>query len=97
MSIGDAWDLGAIDILFLGGGSDREQGLLVEDLMRRKDDLKSGITDGLVILSICGGYQLLGDYYQAMNGEKIPGLGLFKFMDHCRERAHDRQYHSRIG
>lgn len=76
ISIGAPLDFADLDILFLGGGSDREQSLLVDDLKRRKADLSQAIDDGLVVLTICGGYQLLGDYYQLQSGEKIPGLGL---------------------
>ena len=65
-----------MDILFIGGGSDREQSLLVQDLVLRKVDLQAAIEDGLVVLSICGGYQLLGQYYQTAEGKKIPGLGI---------------------
>lgn len=75
-SLGDELNFRAMDILFIGGGSDREQGLLVEDLMKRRDELKTAVADGLVVLAICGGYQLLGEYYQTGGGEKIPGLGI---------------------
>ncbi|AFM39807.1 putative glutamine amidotransferase [Desulfosporosinus acidiphilus SJ4] len=76
VSLGEDLDISAIDILFLGGGSDREQGLLVQDLMRRENELRAAIENGLVVLAICGGYQMLGNYYQIANGEKIPGLGI---------------------
>ena len=75
-SLGDDLDFMGMDILFLGGGSDREQSLLVHDLMRREDELRKAIADGLVVLSICGGYQMLGKYYQMASGEKIQGLGI---------------------
>lgn len=76
LSLGDELDLDMIDILFLGGGSDREQSILVQDLQRREEKLRRAVEEGLVILSICGGYQLLGQYYQTGSGEKIPGLGI---------------------
>lgn len=75
-SLGDKLDFQNMDILFIGGGSDREQNLLVEDLMQRKINLQAAIEDGLVVLTICGGYQLLGQYYQTAEGKKIPGLGI---------------------
>jgi CobQ-like glutamine amidotransferase family enzyme len=75
-SLGEDLDFMGMDILFLGGGSDREQGLLVQDLMRREKELRSAIENGLVVLSICGGYQMLGRYYQLASGEKIQGLGI---------------------
>ncbi len=75
-SIGDRLDFRSMDILFIGGGSDREQSLLVQDLLMRKVELQAAIEDGLVVLTICGGYQLLGQYYQTAEGKKIPGLGI---------------------
>ncbi|OLN27075.1 type 1 glutamine amidotransferase [Desulfosporosinus metallidurans] len=75
-SLGEDLDFMGMDILFLGGGSDREQGLLVQDLMRREHELRRAIENGLVVLSICGGYQMLGKYYQMAGGEKIQGLGI---------------------
>ncbi|MGC7872803.1 type 1 glutamine amidotransferase [Desulfosporosinus sp. SYSU MS00001] len=76
VSLGESLDFTGMDILFLGGGSDREQGILVQDLMRRENDLRQAIEHGLVVLGICGGYQMLGNYYQMASGEKIPGLGI---------------------
>ena len=75
-SLGADLDFMAMDILFVGGGSDREQGLLVQDLMRREKQLRKAIDNGLVVLAICGGYQMLGKYYQMASGEKIQGLGI---------------------
>ena len=76
VSLGETLNLGETDILFLGGGSDREQGILFGDLQRHAGELQAAIADGLVVLAICGGYQLLGEYYQTANGDKIPGLGI---------------------
>ncbi len=75
-SLGDSLDFRSMDILFIGGGSDREQSILVQDLILRKEDLQAAIEDGLVVLTICGGYQLLGQYYQTAEAKKIPGLGI---------------------
>jgi len=69
-------DFSAMDFLFLGGGSDREQNLMAADLTRRVDALGKAMDNGLVVLAICGGYQLLGKYYRTLEGEIIPGLGL---------------------
>lgn len=75
-SLGEDLDFMGMDILFIGGGSDREQSLLVQDLMRRGEELRKAIENGLVVLSICGGYQMLGKYYQTSSGEKIEGLDI---------------------
>ncbi|KHO61572.1 MULTISPECIES: type 1 glutamine amidotransferase [Thermoanaerobacter] len=66
-----------IDILFLGGGSDREQKIVSNDLTIKKGkNLKAAIEDGLTVLGICGGYQLLGNYYQTSKGDKLEGVGI---------------------
>ncbi|SNX53788.1 glutamine amidotransferase [Thermoanaerobacterium sp. RBIITD] len=65
-----------VDILFLGGGSDREQKIVSDDLtLKRAKNLKAAINDYLTVLSICGGYQLLGKYYKTGTGNKLPGIG----------------------
>lgn len=75
-SLGEDLDFIGMDILFLGGGSDREQGLLVQDLMRHEKELRKAIENGLVVLAICGGYQMLGRDYQMANGKILQFLGI---------------------
>ena len=67
-------DLSAYDILFIGGGADREQGLLYQDLLGRKQAIQKAMNAGTFILLICGGYQLFGQYYLDGDGQKIEGL-----------------------
>lgn len=59
------------DILFIGGGQDREMKIISKDLKRKSDMLAYCVREGKVILAICGGYQLLGDYYKTYDGEEI--------------------------
>jgi CobQ-like glutamine amidotransferase family enzyme len=77
-------DFRAYDILFIGGGEDRQQTIVAHDLLQTKAaGLRSALADGLVCLAICGGYQLLADYYAPASGERLPGLGHFKaFTEH---------------
>lgn len=76
VNIGDKVDFSRMDFVFIGGGSDREQNLMADDLMERSGQLQEAIESGLVVLAICGGYQLLGKYYKTLEGEVIPGLGI---------------------
>ncbi|CCO09475.1 type 1 glutamine amidotransferase [Desulforamulus hydrothermalis] len=76
INVGQPVNFNEIDFLFLGGGSDREQSLMSADLIKRKEALQEAVADGLVVLAICGGYQMLGQYYLTHQGQKIPGLGI---------------------
>lgn len=76
------------DVFLFGGGQDREQTLLVDDLSGAKGrELKAIAEDGGVILGVCGGYQLMGHYYETPEGEKLPGVGIFDM--HTRPRRPD--------
>lgn len=72
-------DFTDFDIIYLGGGADFEQQLLADDLLSLKDKIKAAYDKGVYFLMICGGYQLMGQYYKDSNGKKIPGLGLFDY------------------
>lgn len=72
-------DLAGIDMLFMGGGSDREQGLVYCDLIQKAQALRAEIEKGLPMLCICGAYQLLGGYYKSLDGQVMEGLGFFDF------------------
>ncbi|HSS60469.1 MAG TPA: hypothetical protein VLK30_03310 [Candidatus Limnocylindrales bacterium] len=66
-----------IDVFFFGGGQDREQALIYDDLKEHKQEsLEKAINDGAQILAVCGGYQLLGHYYQTADGERFDGIGM---------------------
>lgn len=76
---GELPDFGSFDLAFIGGGEDRQQTLAAQDLVSVKGpSLRAALADGLVCLAVCGGYQLLGEYYRAAGSEKLPGLGYFK-------------------
>ncbi len=70
---------GEIDLFFFGGGQDQQQEVVASDLQSsgKGKIIKQEIERGVPLLSICGGYQLLGDYYKPHKGPKLPGIGLF--------------------
>jgi CobQ-like glutamine amidotransferase family enzyme len=74
---GDAVDPDAHDLLYMGGGQDRDQALVARDLVDTKGDaLAEALAGDATMLAVCGGYQLLGRSYALPDGELLPGLGL---------------------
>ena len=74
---GPSDELSDIDVFFFGGGQDREQALIYEDLIKHKQAaLQHAVNSGAQILAVCGGYQLLGHYYQTADGKRFDGIGL---------------------
>lgn len=64
------------DIYFIGGGQDLQQIEVAGELQKHKDFLTSERDNMAVFLGICGGYQLMGHYYQPQNGDKLLGISL---------------------
>ena len=73
--LSDDVDFSDIDIVFIGGGSDREQQLVCRRLHEIKDRISEYVNDNGVVVTICGGYQLLGKYYK-IKDEKVEGLDI---------------------
>ena len=71
----DEIDFSKLDIVLLGGGSDREQMLVCEKLKEIQKDFKVYVENDGVVIAICGGYQLLGNYYKTEQGT-MKGLEL---------------------
>lgn len=71
----DSVDFAVLDIVLLGGGSDREQMLVCEKLKKIRQNFQKYVESGGVVLAVCGGYQLLGKYYKTREGT-IEGLSL---------------------
>jgi CobQ-like glutamine amidotransferase family enzyme len=65
-----------IDLFYIGGGQDREQGLVAADLAGKAEALTAAADGGAVVLAVCGGYQLLGRFYRDVAGSELPGVGL---------------------
>ena len=82
----DNIDFSNLDIVLLGGGSDREQMLVCEKLKEIQKDFKEYVEQGGVVIAICGGYQLLGNYYKTDMGT-IEGLSL---VDMYTEQGEER-------
>lgn len=72
---GDVVDLSQVDLVFMGGGPDREQKLASEQLLALRDDLSAYVEADGPLLAICGGYQILGRQW-LWGDELVAGLGL---------------------
>ena len=72
---GDEIDFSKLDIVLLGGGSDREQAIVCRNLLEIQKEFKEYVEDNGVVIAVCGGYQLLGKYYKTDSG-LIEGLNL---------------------
>lgn len=75
IGMGDAVDFSQADIVFIGGGADREQMIVKDAMVARKSELSAYVADGGVLLAVCGGYQFLGHSY-AMDDVVVEGLGV---------------------
>ena len=90
VGLGESMRPTGCDLFLFGGGQDREQTLLVDDLSGEKGEvLRSIVEDGGVVLGVCGGYQLMGHYYETPEGEKLPGIGVFDL--HTEPRKPDEE------
>lgn len=83
VSLGDDFIAEEYDIVFFGGGQDFEQKIIAQDCQRIVPAVRDYIENNGVLLSICGGMQLLGQYYTTAEGEKIQGMGI---LPHYTER-----------
>jgi CobQ-like glutamine amidotransferase family enzyme len=76
ISLADSIPVGDVDLFYVGGGQDREQALVATDLASKAAALHEAVDAGAAFLAVCGGYQLLGDFYRDVGGDELPGIGL---------------------
>ena len=80
VTMGKSFNADDYDILFIGGGQDFEQDVLLNDLKKGKDtQINKAIHNGTVMLAICGGYQMLGKYYKTYDGKMLEYIGALDF------------------
>jgi lipid II isoglutaminyl synthase (glutamine-hydrolysing) len=77
VSLGEPLEPGAHDLIYIGGGQDREQSMIAPDLAARGETLRAAVDGGTALLAVCGGYQLLGRGYRGRDGSWMPGAALF--------------------
>mgnify|MGYP003387186972 CR=1 FL=1 len=65
------------DLIFMGGGQDRDQEQVSHDLLRHKDVINHLVNGGIPVLAVCGGYQLFGKSYRTSKNKTLEGIGVF--------------------
>ncbi len=86
IGLGDGLQPEAYDLLYVGGGQDREQALIAPDLAAKGPALRAVVERGKPVLAVCGGYQLLGRFYRDRDGGELPGAGVFPLETIAGER-----------
>ena len=95
IGLGDALvDVGH-DLLYVGGGQDREQYLVAPDLAAKGDAIREAVAGGAALLAVCGGYQLLGRGYRGRDGSFMEGRAL-RARDGRRRHEDDRGRPARV-
>lgn len=79
MGIDETFDPDSVDLIYVGGGQDRDQRLIADRMAsdRVAAPLHAALERGVPLLAVCGGYQLLGRGYLDTGGTRQPGVGVF--------------------
>ncbi len=77
VNVGDLFDPRDFDLVLIGGGQDREQRRIADDLVARGAGLRDAVEDGMPALAVCGGFQMFGHRYVDHEGGIIPGISVF--------------------
>jgi CobQ-like glutamine amidotransferase family enzyme len=97
INVGDPLPTDA-DILLGGGGQDAAQGEIGADFVSRGAELRAMADDGVVMLTICGTYQMLGHEFVTQEGLRIPGVGVLDVVTQGqRERLIGNNFVDTIG
>ena len=86
IGLGETLRPGEHDLLYIGGGQDREQALIALDIAAKGPTLADAVAGGAVVLAVCGGYQLLGRFYRDRYGSELPGAGVLPLHTVAGER-----------
>jgi CobQ-like glutamine amidotransferase family enzyme len=86
IGVGEPVRPGDHDLLYVGGGQDREQALIAPDLAAKGEGIAAAVERGAAVLAVCGGYQLLGRFYRDRAGTELPGAGIFPLYTAAGER-----------
>jgi CobQ-like glutamine amidotransferase family enzyme len=86
LRVGESLDPEVADLYLIGGGQDRDQLLVADDLQRHRETMQAAVAGGAAVLAVCGGYQLAGHRYVGQDGGVIPGIGLLDLETRAGEK-----------
>lgn len=78
------------DLVFLGGGSDKEQRVVAGDIIKYQKQIERSINKGIFYLLICGGFQLFGKYYKDSENNILKGLNIFNYYTEASNNKKER-------
>jgi lipid II isoglutaminyl synthase (glutamine-hydrolysing) len=90
-AVGDTPDFTQFDLVLFHGGQDKEMDVAARDLKQKAAGLRAAAEQDVVMLAVCAGFQLLGNYYQPFTGPRLDGAGVIdlrteggstRFMNH---------------
>ncbi|HEY8346102.1 MAG TPA: glutamine amidotransferase [Symbiobacteriaceae bacterium] len=77
VGLGQRADFHQFDLVHFGGGQDRELEIVAEDFLKVKgSSLGEAIREGLPVLAVCGGFQMLGSHFRTPEGETLRCSGI---------------------
>ena len=79
LTVGDKINFNKYDVYYIGCGSEENQLIVIEDIMKYKDDIKNAIENGKHFIFTGNSYELLGNYIETKDNKNIETLGLFDF------------------
>jgi lipid II isoglutaminyl synthase (glutamine-hydrolysing) len=86
IGLGEPIRPGDHDLLYVGGGQDREQALIATDIAAKGEALRDAVAGGAAALAVCGGYQLFGRFYRDRYGVQLPGAEVLPLETFAGER-----------
>ena len=77
VNMGDTLDADAFDLIFIGNGQPYAQSMVLEDVKTRKAEaLRAAVENGVPVLAIDGGFELLAKSCRLTDGTVVEGLGI---------------------
>ena len=79
LTVNDKIDFNKYDIYYMGCGSEENQKIVIDDILKYKDKIKNAIENEKHFIFTGNSYELLGKYILKTNGNKIDTLNIFDF------------------